>query len=56
MKFRLINSFKSYVKQNDKIIFILRLGILTIFEISFDKSDKYFKFLLLNLGFKISKK
>ena len=37
-------------KQVDKFEITLRLSILTIFEISYDISDKKFKLVLLNYG------
>ena len=37
-------------KQNDKFVLALRLGKLTIFEVSYDVSDQEFRFELLNLA------
>ena len=37
-------------KQSDKFEITLRLSILTIFEISYDISDKKFKLVILNYG------
>jgi hypothetical protein len=37
-------------KQVDKFEITLRLSILTIFEVSYDISDKKFKLVLLNYG------
>lgn len=37
-------------KQTDKFEITLRLSIVTIFEISYDISDKKFKLVILNYG------
>ena len=51
MKF--INSWKSSSKQNDKVLICLRIGKVTVFELSFDKSDKKFSLMILNIGLAI---
>lgn len=37
-------------KQSDKFEITLRVSIITIFELSYDISDKKFKLVLLNYG------
>lgn len=37
-------------KQSDKFEITLRISIITIFELSYDISDKKFKLVLLNYG------
>lgn len=50
MKF--INSWKSKTKQSDKIEIAIRLGIVTILKIYFDKSSNKFILTLLNFTLK----
>lgn len=52
----MINSWKSPVKQLDKIDITIRISFLTILELKFDYSDKYFRFMILNLGYEKKKK
>jgi hypothetical protein len=54
MKYNFINSWESEVKQDDKVCLKLRLGKLTIIEISSDFSDNYLRFIFLNLGFEVT--
>jgi hypothetical protein len=54
MKYNFINSWESEAKQDDKICLKLRLGKLTIIEISSDFSDNYLRFIFLNLGFEVT--
>lgn len=55
MKFNFINSWNSGAKQDDKFCIKLRLGILTIFEMSSDCSDNYLRLIVLNIGTEITK-
>lgn len=47
---KLVNSWTSTRKQKDKFEFTLRIGKLTIFEISIDISSKTTKLVFLNIG------
>ncbi len=47
---KLINSWTSTRKQKDKFEFTLRIGKLTVFEISVDISSKSTKLIFLNIG------
>lgn len=51
MKF--LNGWKSSNKQWDRFEFRLRLGALDVIRLKYDNSDKYFEFLILNLGGKL---
>lgn len=42
------NGWKSGVKQNDKLIIEIRIGILSIFELYVDRSDNTFMFGICN--------
>jgi hypothetical protein len=46
------NSWKSKVKQKDKIEITLRISMITILEINIDFSKKSYNFMLLNFGVK----
>ena len=53
----IVNPIKSTKqKQGDKFILELRLGKLTILELSYDISEKEFRFEILNLAIKSKKK
>jgi len=39
-------------KEKDRFEIVIRLSVLTVFEISFDISKKSFKLVLLNFGIK----
>jgi hypothetical protein len=47
---KLVNSWTSTRKQKDKFEFTLRIGKLTVFEISMDISSKTTKLIFLNIG------
>jgi hypothetical protein len=47
---KLVNSWTSTRKQKDKFEFILRIGKLTVFEISVDISSKTTRLIFLNIG------
>jgi len=55
MKFNFINSWSSGVKQDDKFCVKLRLGILTILDISSDFSQNYLRLIVFNIGVEITK-
>tara|TARA_R110002020_G_scaffold56171_4_gene155641 strand:+ start:2778 stop:2954 length:177 start_codon:yes stop_codon:yes gene_type:complete len=55
MKFNFINSWSSGAKQDDKFCVKLRLGILTILEISSDFSQNYLRLIVFNIGMEINK-
>jgi len=46
-----INGWKARNKQDDKINFTIRLGIVTFIEIKWDFSSKKGRFMLLNFGY-----
>jgi len=54
MKVNFINGYKSFFKQNDKIVATLRISKLTIFALDLDISDKKAKIMLFNIGFVIN--
>jgi len=47
---KLINSWKSIVKQHDKYHVELRLSIITLLKVSLDFSNKEYSFVLFNFG------
>ena len=55
MNFNFINSWKSGAKQDDKFCIKLRLGILTLLEVSSDFSDNYLRLIVFNVGMEITK-
>jgi|ETNvirenome_6_85_1030632.scaffolds.fasta_scaffold353284_1 hypothetical protein len=55
MKFNFINAWKNRAKQDDKFCLKLRLGILTIIEVSSDFSDNYLRLMIFNVGVEINK-
>jgi|7_EtaG_2_1085326.scaffolds.fasta_scaffold139675_3 hypothetical protein len=55
MKLNYINSWSSGAKQDDKFCVKLRLGILTILEISSDFSQNYLRLIVFNIGMEINK-
>jgi hypothetical protein len=48
----IINSWKSKAKQKDKFEILIRISMITLFEISIDLSKKSYSFMLLNFGVK----
>tara|TARA_R110000868_G_scaffold326998_2_gene588020 strand:+ start:9796 stop:9951 length:156 start_codon:yes stop_codon:yes gene_type:complete len=49
---KIINEWKSPLKQNDKLEISMRIGKLTILNIIGDYSQKYFKITILNFTVK----
>jgi hypothetical protein len=47
---KIINSWKSKVKQFDKFEITVRISILTIFELNIDFSEKSYRLIILNFG------
>lgn len=47
---KLINSWKSFNKQFDKIDICLRVSFLTIFDLKIDIDSGYFRCVILNIG------
>jgi hypothetical protein len=45
-----INSWKSKVKQSDKIDITVRISSLSIFELNIDFSKKSYRLVILNFG------
>ncbi len=46
----IINSWKSKVKQLDKIDIIIRISSVSLFELKIDVSRKYYRLMILNFG------
>jgi len=53
MKVDLINSWKKGNKQCDRTCCCLRFGRITLLDISFDISSRFFKLVILNFGLRI---
>jgi hypothetical protein len=49
-KMKTINSWKSKVKQSDKIDITVRISSLSIFELNIDFSKKSYRLVILNFG------
>lgn len=47
---KITNSWASPIKQKDKFEIKLRISALTVFQISLDLSNKYYHFVILNIG------
>ena len=45
-----INSWKSKVKQSDKIDITVRISSLSVFELNIDFSKKFYRLVILNFG------
>jgi len=55
MKLNFINSWASGSKQDDKLMIVVRLGKLTLIEISSDISSKFLRLIVFNVGIEITK-
>lgn len=51
-KMKFINSWSSKIKQFDKINILIRISILTIFQLYFDISNKKYEIKIFNFGIK----
>ncbi len=47
---KMINSWRANAKQKDKFHILVRISSVTVFELSIDISDRFFRLVIMNVG------